>query len=295
MSCIDILQVDPAALIGDEQLGSKSKFWFEHGDEKWLFKFARDRTGEHWAEKIAAEVAAVMGVEAARVELAEYRGRPGAASRSFVGPNESLVHGNEILAGQLVGYDIHKKLKQTDHTIENIVEAIRRLADGADWYHNVLEDFAWYWVLDALIANTDRHHENWGFIVWEGEGGQSPFRLAPSFDHASSLGREILSDNADKILNDPAGVDRYVKRGHGGIYWTSTDPRGANPLHLVELAAQRYPRYLRAPLQAVANTPIEKLTRIVDEVPLSVMTPPSRRLAKAILAYSHRFISGWAP
>lgn len=158
-----ILLVDPNSLIGDEQLGSKSKFWFEHENKPWLFKLARDHTGEDWAEKVAAEVAKFVPVEAARVELAQYQGHRGSASLSFIAENESLVHGNEILAGQIFGYDRQKKLKQSDHTFDNIVAAVRTLVGGAEWYHELLKDIAKYIVLDGLVCNTDRHHENWDF------------------------------------------------------------------------------------------------------------------------------------
>ena len=56
-----------------------------------------------------------------------------------------------------------------------------------------------YLVLDAVIGNTDRHHENWGILrqrrgnVWYGF-------VAPSFDHASSLGRELLDSRRDRLL-----------------------------------------------------------------------------------------------
>ena len=55
-----------------------------------------------------------------------------------------------------------------------------------------------YIVLDALIGNTDRHHENWALLrkkinnKWSGQ-------TSPSFDHASSLGRE-LEDRKRAIL-----------------------------------------------------------------------------------------------
>lgn len=37
-----------------EQLGSKPKFWFRMAgdDQPWLFKYTRENTGEHWAEKL---------------------------------------------------------------------------------------------------------------------------------------------------------------------------------------------------------------------------------------------------
>ena len=42
--------------IGDEPLGTKTKFWFLHDERHWLYKEARTDTGEDWAEKIAAEL-----------------------------------------------------------------------------------------------------------------------------------------------------------------------------------------------------------------------------------------------
>jgi len=292
-----ILQVDPNSLVGDEQLGSKNKFWFAREGELWLFKQAREHTGEDWAEKVAAEVAKLLEVEAARVELAEYLGRRGCASLSFVGTDESLVHGNEILAGQIFGYDRQKKSKQSDHTFDNIVAAVEKLVGGAKWYHEVLKDLARYIVLDALICNTDRHHENWGFLTRfekNAEGGITMnFRIAPSFDHASSLGRELLPERAQEILAAD-GVMAYARRGHGGVYWKQSDRHGANPLELVELASKKFPNYLRDALTDVANTPVELLLDIVDEVPNLIMPEPSRRFAKALLTYTHGVLSGLA-
>jgi hypothetical protein len=220
-----IIQVDPNSLVGDEQLGSKSKFWFDMNGTQWLFKMAREDTGEDWAEKIAAEIAGAVHVQAAYVELAEYNGHRGSASLSFLDANESLVHGNEILAGQIFGYDRQKKLKQSDHTFDNIVAAVAKLVSGAEWYHEILKELARYIVLDALICNTDRHHENWGIltrIVTNADGGITMnLRIAPSFDHASSLGRELLPERAQQIL-EADGVKAYARRGHGGVYWRPT-------------------------------------------------------------------------
>jgi hypothetical protein len=119
------------------------------------------------------------------------------------------------------------------------------------------------------------------------------FRMAPSFDHASSLGRELLDERAIEILATD-GVAAYVNRGHGGIYWEQSDRRGANPLELVKLAATKFPEYFREPIASVASTPVAQLLDIVDEVPNVVISAPSRRFAKALLAYTHGILSGLA-
>ena len=151
-------------------------------------------------------------------------------------------------------------------------------------------------VLDALICNTDRHHENWGFLTTyqtSPAGVTMSLRMAPSFDHASSLGRELLDNKAAEILA-AHGVATYTRRGHGGIYWEQSDRRSANPLHLVELASNKFPDYFREPIVAVASAPVDRLLDIVDEVPNLVISEPSRRFAKALLAYTHGVLSGLA-
>ena len=55
-----------------EQLGTKSKFWLtgaEWGTTGSLFKYSRLNTGEHWSEKCAAEICAVMGIEHVAYDL----------------------------------------------------------------------------------------------------------------------------------------------------------------------------------------------------------------------------------
>lgn len=290
-----ILDISNDTVVSDEQLGSKNKFWIARGAERWLFKEARDQTGEDWAEKIASAVAKLIRVDSAVVELAQYHGRRGCISLSFVGGDESLVHGNEILAGQIVGYERQKRLRQSDHTFDNIVAAIQKLVDSAPWYPEVLRDLAHYLVLDALICNTDRHHENWGFLtrVEQTQPGvwMMHLRLAPSFDHASSLGRELLDPRREALLAEKRLAD-YTRRGRGGIYWRKTDPHGANPLQLVEVLVRQFPDYFRPALENIAETPIFDLQEVVDPVPQARMSPTAKEFAKALLAQTHGFLAG---
>ena len=191
-----VLQVQPEERLDVEQLGSKPKFWFERGKARWLFKEARENTGEDWAEKIASEIAALLGIAAATVQLASFNGKPGCASCLFVNRaiGQHLIHGNELLAGTVIGYDRNKRMHQTDHTLDNIYRTITTIFPKEEHQTEVLKKLASYLILDALINNTDRHHENWGLLLSE-EMRENSVKLtidvAPTFDHASSLGREL--------------------------------------------------------------------------------------------------------
>jgi hypothetical protein len=130
MEPYQVLQIQPESTLEAEQLGSKEKFWFKREGQKigWLFKYPQVNTGQHWAEKIAAEMAWLLNIQHARVELAEIEGTRGSATESFARGGRSLVHGNQILAGKVLGYDPGKKQKQSDHTLENICSLLRNLS-----------------------------------------------------------------------------------------------------------------------------------------------------------------------
>lgn len=281
----DIVSIPEDAREDTEQLGSKPKFWVTLDGERWLFKEARENTGEDWAEKVAAELAKALGFSAADVELAEYCGRRGCISRSFVDlpAGEALVHGNEILAFHVTGYDRSKTFRQSDHTLANVVSAIRSLFGNTPFTTTMLAALASYIVLDALIGNTDRHHENWGLLVRpQKDGRRVLIQAAPSFDHASSLGRELLDARRDELLRD-GKVPRYISRGRGGIFDSANDAHGANPLRLVESAAVEYPLYFRSALNAAAGLAEVAIRDAVQAVPDTRASDSAKRFALAMI------------
>lgn len=279
-----IVTIPPDAREDTEQLGSKPKFWVLLDDGRWLFKEARPNTGEDWAEKAAAEVALAIGIRAATVELADFGDRRGCISRNFVDVEggQALVHGNEILGQRVTGYDKGKIFRQSDHTLENIDSAIRSLfpeqhADG------ILTELAGYMVLDALIGNTDRHHENWGLLL-QAQAATRPLNLAvaPSFDHASSLGRELLDERRAELL----AADRvgwYVGKGRGGIFRSPEERHGENPLRFVQLAARAYPSFFRPSLERVAALNPADVRQIIESIPDKRASRLAKKFAQAMI------------
>jgi len=124
---VPIIEIKPEWRGRIETLGSKSKFWFRkdnNPDDLWLFKISRPDTGEHWAEKVASEIAGLLELPTHIVEFARFEGIIGCAVRSFLESNESLIHGNEVLAGVIPDYDKDKQRSQADHNFANIVSAL---------------------------------------------------------------------------------------------------------------------------------------------------------------------------
>ncbi len=287
LSDYPIIDIPQDAREDVEQLGSKPKFWVSLADGRWLFKVARPNTGEDWAEKVAAELAKLLGIEAAQVELATYVGQRGCLSKNFISRErgEALIHGNEVLPIHVEHYDKTKIAKQSDHTVDNIIAAMNRLLTRSA-AQSILTQLAEYMVFDALIGNTDRHHENWGLrLRFEITADALSLVVAPSYDHASSLGRECLDERCAKILRENR-VPEYVKGGRGGVYWQATDTRGANPLELVRLSSAKYPKYFAPALEKICKLNEDDAWQIISRIPALLASDVSKQLAHAIVCFS---------
>ena len=291
-----IVDVDPKWKAEPEQMGSKDKFWFHNpaSDVRdWLFKFPTENTGGHWAEKIAYEIARKIGILAPRVELARYctaEGEPrrGSVARSFTSEYE-LYHGNQILAGMDDRYNPEQKFNQRMHTVQRIFNSMDIFGVGS-FANECRVKLAEYLVFDAVIGNVDRHHENWGILrkrvnkKWRG-------RLAPTFDHASSLGREVLDTGEKKSRErylDELGIGSYAERAHGAIFITEDSARGPSPLELVRwcLKAPHYRHFFKKACRKLAVLDPEVVKEIIEKVPADWMTPLSRTFAFALICYN---------
>lgn len=232
-------------------------------------------------------MALLLQIDAAEVQLASYVGQRGCISRNFIRreQGDALVHGNELLGASIAGYDKAKVMKQSDHTVDNIIAAITKFAPGSV-LRELLLRLAEYIVFDALIGNTDRHHENWGFRFRPIHGDtEFPFGIAPSYDHASSLGRECLDERCEKFLLENK-VGNYVRAAHGGVYWHATDAKGVGPLKLVELASAKYPKYFAPALQKICRLSEDDAWQAIHRVPARRASDVSKKFAHAIVCFS---------
>jgi len=284
-----ILEIQPDWVLEQEQMGSKDKFWYRGDDgPEWLFKYPQANTGQHWSEKIAAEVASHLEILHARVELAVFQGDRGSATESFAREGRELYHGNQVLAGHVLGYDPGKQFRQSDHTLENVLLAVERAFVSPEVARRAKEHIADYLLLDAVIGNTDRHHENWGILRKRIAGGWQGM-VAPTFDHASSLGRELLDEGAKRCrrrLLEEGRVADYSERARGAIFWQATDRRGISPLELMRRAASSHPGLFGAALQRLEKLDPNTLHQMVWRVPAEWMSELARAFAVELMCYN---------
>ena len=274
-----IYEVNPDWMIDPESMGSKEKFWYRNPDDYsgtlWLFKYPRPNSGEHWAERIAAELAQVLNIPHARVELAVCQGTKGSTSESFTDRSWELYHGNQLLERVIDSYNPAEVRRPSQHTLTHIFDVLSTLPDA-------LHRFTEYLIIDALIGNTDQHHENWGVLMTE-EGKQ--WKLAPSFDHASSLGRDIADEARARRIHEGT-VGAYVERGRGAIYWLEQETRTPSPLELVRRAANEYPALFTPSLAILWQLDEADILTSINRIPDDWMTETQRSFSIEMIRYS---------
>ena len=284
---IEVAQDVPSEV---EQLGIKTKLWLRTADGgRTLFKEGYPGSGEHWAEKLACEVARGLGLPHAEYDLAVWNGRPGVVSPMFVPEGGRLIHGNELLAQTHAEYDEKAEYRCSQHTLSRVIAVLRSSQAGPPlgWSCPVEVGgapgvFVGYLLLDALIGNQDRHHQNWGLLNVPGSG----LTLAPTFDHASSLGRnETDAKRSERLTTQDKGnnVAAYVRRARSGLYENKASTKPMTTFDAYCRAAARYPTaagYWRARLRALGP---EVLNAIVQALPESVATEMAKRFALQVM------------
>lgn len=237
--------------------GDEEKRWFTAPETSrhaghWLFKPRRVKTlelskerqrlgdvpdvlvrGEDWAEKISYEIAKLMSVPAAETKLATVvRLRTperlyGSMSRDMRPRAWAWTPGAALLAEQDDEFDAKSCRGHTISAVRDALDGLRGPVgtEYADW--SAFDVFAGYLVLDAWIANTDRHAHNWGVLQDPRTGDVC---LGPSFDHGSAL----ASGDEDRV--------RGQRTQHGTVVQWCEHGRtkrfnGGEAINLVEVAA----------------------------------------------------------
>ena len=290
-----IVPVDRQLALADEALGSKYKFWFLDGDRRFLFKAEERGTGEDWAEKIACHLCELVGLPHVHYELAElYDGgryiQPGVVCETCTPPPASLVLGNQLLLKRDPQYPAQdqRKFKVKEHTVAAVADVLSRLAPpAANWMANVpagietaLDVFVGYVMLDAWIANQDRHHENWA-ALWDDD-----LRLAPTFDHGASLARNLTDEKRKERLatrdRNPT-VAFFAGKARSRFYQAPTDEHALGTVEAFAAFAQQDPLAAQIWLARLAGVDRADVRRIVDEVPPKRMSNVAKEFTLELL------------
>ncbi len=282
-----IIAVSDDACDVSEQLGTKFKFWFTDDDkQQTLYKQGRHNTGENWSEKICCELAQILGIPHVNYDLANWRGNLGVVSKNMVNRGERLVLGNEVTSPNVMraGYKTnHHLIRKVTGLLRQSIIQVPKGFDEISENLNANDVFVGYLVLDALVGNTDRHDENWAIIV------SKRIQLAPTYDHASSLGRELTDGERLRRLttkDQRSTVEAYAARAYSALFDSPNDSHSLTTLDAFLKAAETSPLGKAFWLQKLEMINEANIDAILTQIPDDIMSYAAKAFAKRLLLFN---------
>lgn len=300
-----VVDVSHWDLAGDEPLGSKRKRWLREpseGGRRWLFKHRqRPATGDDWAERIVAAIADDLGIPHAETDLASLEEKPGVLSLDLTDDRRrgELVLGNDLLFERDPTYPRaeHRRAAST-YSLDVVISVLSQerirppeMAGTLPGVANALDVFIGYLMLDALVANQDRHHENWGVLQRKDSEGRVFTEISPSFDHASSLARGITDDERRERLgtrDHNRTVDAYCRRA-SSLFVTATDmTRRMTTFEAFSHAGSRRPPARDAWIERLRALSLSQMKSRVEAVPVERMSDVAKAFCVRMLECNRR-------
>lgn len=285
-----IISVPKGARETTEQLGTKLKFWFwDEEGQHLLFKQGRPGTGENWAEKVCCELSELIGLPHAKYDLSTWHAQEGVATLNMVPAGGRLVLGNEFLKPQT-----QQRYKAKHHLVRKVMALLQtksiKIDESASGLplNSAADVFVGYLLLDALVGNTDRHGENWGLILSSHEGA-STISLAPTFDHASSLGRELKEEVREKrlVTNDSGyNVESYAVKSRSALYVSDKDAKPLSTLEAFNKSAENAGNGANFWLQRLSEIDNRSIQKILDNVPETIMSQASKDFSVRLIMFN---------
>lgn len=166
---VAVLHLDVHA--GCSSGGALAKTW--SADKQWLYKGASSEATMFriCSEYLCSQLAAALGIQHVTYEWVNERYQVSDSPEIL---NLGLVRCKNFITDGIQFISFHEIFKQQEKGLEETL---------ADFSQRYRDDFCRMLMFDFLIANTDRHHRNFG-VLFSRDGTQ---RMAPLFDHDWAL------------------------------------------------------------------------------------------------------------
>ena len=173
-------------------------------NKPYIIKFQKNsREGlrfNHISEYLGSHIFSMLGIEAQETYLGTYKGEQVVAICDFLGEDEVFIPFNGVGDSSLE-QDKDKYQYSYDDIVNMLMDNVKLT--------NVDETIDLFWdmfIVDALIANFDRHGSNWGFIKKNNE-----YRISPVFDNGSCLFPQLNTDEKiQAVLNSQEEIDKRI-------------------------------------------------------------------------------------
>jgi hypothetical protein len=232
--------------------GARAKFEFESLEKidykflipshKYLFKRSySEQSGtilyeQFWNEIIAYKLGRILGIPVPPAFVASYKDSSGSYYGALIewfydyeSQRDISKRGGDLMVKHIHNYERTKGTQHNFGTIKDIMEK------------NQVSDWLRYWtemlLFDAIIANQDRHQDNWQIINYAGD---STSYLSPAFDNGSSMEYKVRSIHL-KSKSSKFRLEAHIKKGMHHMKWSLHDEKKAGHIEILQKLMYTFP------------------------------------------------------
>ena len=222
----------------------------------YLVKFQKNsREGlrfNHVSEYLGSHIFAMLGIETQETNLGLYNGENIVAIKDFLEEDETFVPFNGVGDSSL-----EQDKEKYQYTYDDIIEMLKDNMKLTDVEQTI--DLFWdMFIIDALIANFDRHGSNWGFIKKDNK-----YRLSPIFDNGSSLFPQLNTDEKiDAVLNDQSEIDQRIYK----FPTSQVKYHGKKSSYYEIISSLEFEECNRALVRITERVDLNKINKLIDSI-----------------------------
>ncbi|MBR2950302.1 MAG: HipA domain-containing protein [Lachnospiraceae bacterium] len=225
-------------------------------EKPYLVKFRKNsREGlryNHVSEYLGSHIFALLGIETQETFLGIYKGENVVVIQDFLGEDEVFVPFNGVGDSSL-----EQDKEKYQYSYEDIIEMLQDNVKLTDVEQTI--DLFWdMFVIDALIANFDRHGSNWGFIKKDNK-----YRLSPIFDNGSSLFPQLNTDEKiAAVLENQEEIDMRIYK----FPTSQVKYKGKKSSYYEIISSLAFEECNNALIRVVERIDFDKIHKLIDSV-----------------------------
>lgn len=222
----------------------------------YLVKFQKNsRDGlrfNHVSEYLGSHIFSMLGVETQETFLGKYKDENVVVIRDFLEEDEVFIPFNGVGDSSL-----ERDKEKYQYSYEDIIGMLQDNVKLTDVKQTI--DLFWdMFIIDALIANFDRHGSNWGFIKKNHQ-----YRLSPVFDNGSSLFPQLNTDEKlAAVLADPKAIDQRIYQ----FPTSQVKHHGKKSSYYEIISSLAFTECNHALIRIVERIDFDKINKLIDSV-----------------------------